>query len=214
MNESIITTLEKQKNKRRYNVFINDEFAFSVHEDILIKYRLARGKVIDPTEWEEILKAEEKNRIHQYAISYLGLRARTSEELLDYLVGKGFTKDDCLEEVESCKRHGYVNDEAYAGAWIESRKRSRPRGKHLLRLELLNKGIESSTVEAKLLEVLSPNDEEDMIKSLIEKKLRNTSFETSFELKKKLVPYLQRKGFSLEQIMAVIDRIINTYLNT
>ena len=36
--------VEKQKQGRyRYNIFLNEEFAFSVHEDILVKHRLIKG---------------------------------------------------------------------------------------------------------------------------------------------------------------------------
>ncbi|HJV45378.1 MAG TPA: RecX family transcriptional regulator [Bacillota bacterium] len=210
--QSMITSIQKQKSRKRYNIFINEDFAFSVHEDILIKYQLTKGKNLEQVEWVEILHADEKNRIRHYAYSYLSHSPRTAKELLNYLVNKGFTEKDCLDIVGDCKKEGYINDESYSEQWIESRKRSRPRGKNLIKMELMNKGIEESIVEQQIKKAVSGEDEEEMIHSLIEKKLKCAKFENSYELKKKLIPYLQRKGFSFEQILRVINTIKDQYL--
>jgi regulatory protein len=45
---------------------------------------------------------------------------------------------------------GYLDDEAFARGWVESRDRARPRGVHALRRELQLKGIASGTVDAVL----------------------------------------------------------------
>ncbi len=41
----------------------------------------------------------------------------------------------------------YLDDDAFARAWIESRDRARPRGEHALRRELDLKGVERSIVD-------------------------------------------------------------------
>ena len=44
----LITSIEKQKKSRfRYNIFLNEQFAFSVHEDMLVKHRLLKGQYIN-----------------------------------------------------------------------------------------------------------------------------------------------------------------------
>jgi regulatory protein len=45
---------------------------------------------------------------------------------------------------------GYLDDEAFARAWAESRDRARPRGEHALRLELDRKGVDRSLTGALL----------------------------------------------------------------
>ena len=47
---AVITKITRQKrNEERYNIFLNDEYAFSVDESVLVKYRLTKGMTID--EW-------------------------------------------------------------------------------------------------------------------------------------------------------------------
>ena len=52
---------------------------------------------------------------------------------------------------------GYLDDEAFARAWVESRDRARPRGEHALRRELQLKGVDRALVD----EVLRPSAVDD-----------------------------------------------------
>jgi len=40
---AIITNVSTQKQKKRYNIFLDGQYAFSVSENILIKKRLFKG---------------------------------------------------------------------------------------------------------------------------------------------------------------------------
>jgi regulatory protein len=44
----------------------------------------------------------------------------------------------------------YLDDDAFARTWVESRDRARPRGERALRTELTRKGVERDTVDAVL----------------------------------------------------------------
>jgi len=74
--------------------------------------------------------AETRRRLHQ-----LGYGAQITEEVLDRL-----------------GRMGYLDDPAFARAWVESRDRSRPRGETALRQELLRKGVENAVIRTALAE--------------------------------------------------------------
>jgi len=58
----------------------------------------------------------------------------------------------------------YLDDEAFARAWVESRDRSRPRGSAGLKHELMIKGVALDTIDAVLAEreQAAPEDDADM----------------------------------------------------
>jgi len=209
---SSITSITLQKNnQKRYNIYVNGEYAFAVHEDILVKYQLLKGKELNPEEMREILAAEELNRAEQYALRYLGHRPRTEKEVFDYIVSKGFHAEQSQTIVGELKSKGYINDEAFAQQWIEERMRLRPRGRYLLMQELTNKGIDEGIALQKLAQILNQEDEIAMIVQLIQKKFRGHSFESEWEMKKKVIPFLQRKGFSLDHSLTAISKIKKEY---
>jgi regulatory protein len=211
-NNFITSVEQQQKNKHRYNIYIDGEYSFAVHEDILIKYRLLKGREIELQELKEILASEELNRAKQAALNYLSYRPRTVEELRNQLLTKGFEVDVCSEITFQMQQQGYLDDEEYAKQWVRERKHSRPRGKYLLRQELVRRGIDKDIVDEVIDQELSPDEAIQMIKSLIDKKYRNVRFSDYHELKMKMIPFLQRKGFSFDLILSVLEKIKAKYL--
>ncbi|MBP1931566.1 regulatory protein [Ammoniphilus resinae] len=209
---SKITSITVQKNNtKRYNIYVNGEYAFAVHEDILVKYQLLKGKELNPEEMREILAAEELNRAEQYALRYLSHRPRTAKEMFEYIIAKGFQTAQSDTTVKKLIDKGYINDEAFAEQWIEERMRLRPRGRYLLFQELTSRGIDEGIVEQKLSQILNQEDEIAMIEQLIQKKFRGHTFESEWEMKKKIIPFLQRKGFSLNHSLSAISKIKKEY---
>src|SRR5690554_6643246 len=54
----MISKIEPQKRKGRYNIYINEEFAFGVDEEVLLKFHLNKGMHITP-DLEKEIEAEE-----------------------------------------------------------------------------------------------------------------------------------------------------------
>ena len=52
--------------------------------------------------------------------------------------------------IERLTELGFLDDEAFARAWLESRDRARPRGERALKFELRRKGVAQGVVEAAL----------------------------------------------------------------
>ncbi len=210
-SRSIITAIEKQKHHAsRFNVYIDGEYAFSVHEDVLVKYRLLKGREIDGDEMREILQYEEENRARQYALKYLSYRPRTRHELIQHLLHKGFTEEICKQTANWCNEHGYVDDERYAFQWVEERMRLRPRGRYLLQQELLKRGIPALYVERALRQIPADSEEEAACELVEKKFIRQTYQQKDVDVDKvmgKAGAFLQRKGFTSEVIRRTLHKL-------
>ena len=54
-----ISNIEIQKNnKKRYNIYVDNEYAFSVSEDVLIKESLQKGLDIDDNKLSNIIQED------------------------------------------------------------------------------------------------------------------------------------------------------------
>jgi len=80
----------------------------------------------------------------------LGIRARTTHDLRARLVTLGYPPGLVDVTIERLLTLGYLDDDAYARAWVAGRDRSRPRGAGALRRELLRKGLGRELVDATL----------------------------------------------------------------
>ena len=209
----ITAVRQDHKQRQRYHIDVEDEYAFSVHEDILIKYNLFRGTTIDESFYGEVLHAEERHRAYLAALRYLGIKPRTRRQLKTYLRAKGYSEQVGEEVCAQLAEQRYIDDRAFARQWVEERLRLKPRSSCMLRMELAQKGLEKEIVE-EALRAITPEDELEAARALVEKKLRRTMGRPSPEEERKLLGLLGRKGFShsiLQQIRSElrtrVDRI-------
>ena len=84
------------------------------------------------------------------AAAFLAVRSRSVEETRRRLNELGYPPALCDQVVERLVVLGYLDDAAFAQAWIESRDRARPRGAVALRRELQRKGVPDDTIAAAL----------------------------------------------------------------
>ena len=81
---------------------------------------------------------------------FLEARPRSIEEVRRKLVRLGYRADLVAAAVTRLQDLRYLDDDAFARAWVESRDRARPRGEHGLRRELQLKGVDRALVDGVL----------------------------------------------------------------
>jgi regulatory protein len=84
------------------------------------------------------------------AAALLAIRPRTVAELGRRLRGAGYRDALVGSVLVRLQELGYLDDAAFARAWVESRDRSRPRGERALRAELSRKGVPDALVRSVL----------------------------------------------------------------
>ncbi|MFI5261163.1 MAG: regulatory protein RecX [Candidatus Limnocylindrales bacterium] len=80
------------------------------------------------------------------AAAFLAVRPRSIGETRRRLASLGYRSVLIEHVVERLTTYGYLDDEAFGRAWLESRDRARPRGTMVLRRELLAKGLANELV--------------------------------------------------------------------
>lgn len=129
IHSGTITKIERQKRiKDRYNLFIDEQFAFSVHEDILIKQRLVKGTVISIEHFKVILHAQEKQQAYLDAIRLLSVRLRSEHELKARLKQKGYEPEIRAITLDRLRQEKYVDDGLFAEQLTMQRIRSQKKG--------------------------------------------------------------------------------------
>lgn len=144
-----------------------------------------------------------------YALWLLGKRAYTEKGLRDKLKSKKYFASDIEIVIKFCKDQRFINDIEYAKSFIRTRDICSPRGKHLLRLELLRKGISRDDIDKVFddEEVVS-RSEIDLARELVRRKARQYDTLSKEKKYQKLFGLLARRGFDLD----IIKEVTNEYL--
>ena len=137
---------------------------------------------------------------YQAALRFLARRSHSRWELFTKVTRKGFSRSDINRSLDRLEELGYLNDRAFALEYSRYRLKQSPRGRKLLAVELMKRGISRELVEEVLSEVYREFPEEDLISGLVEKWRRTHPYEVTDAERKKLSQSLGRKGFGWEQI--------------
>lgn len=221
MNAMKITALVRGKKSKRINVFIDEEYSFSVEETTLTKENLFRGKDLSEKEIDTIKENDLVEKFIFRSVEQVGRRPRSKEEIRRYVEGKlrnkkfyDLSKEEienvCSKVVERMESKGYVDDKEFAGWWVRSRKEQRPRGQSVLRQELIKKGIEKEIIDEVLENSYDKSVELETALSLAKRKFESLSNKNliKVEIKSRLSRFLGGKGYSWE-IISEVFKLLN-----
>lgn len=208
-----VTSVEPQKKKKeRFNVFIDGKFAFGINAENMLKYGVKPGENLPPQTITLILQKEELSKLFDASLNFLTFRPRSQKETEVYLARK-ISKKESIKYAEAreselipqvisrLKNYKYINDLEFTKWWIKSRTRSRPKGKIVIKSELIRKGIDKGIIDELLEKVGS---QKDLAQQAILKKLPRWQKLTENDFKKKIYSYLLARGFDFDTIREVV----------
>ncbi|MEP7153518.1 MAG: regulatory protein RecX [Nitrospira sp.] len=130
------------------------------------------------------------------AIRYLARTDRTAAQVERYVRDKGASRTQGRVVVGELERRGYLNDQAYATRWAETRLSRRPMGRERLKAELLLRGFEESVTERALRKAYQSVSEQELACQALEGRVRRTR-------PLQWVRFLRQRGFDDDTIQQV-----------
>jgi regulatory protein len=208
MKRQITDVQIQKKHPSRRSIFLDGKFFCGVSEEVAAKFGLKRGMEIDEDRLKELLYEEEFSKAKNYTYRILARRMYTCKEIRDKLIERGYVDEIIQNVIATLEGYGYLNDRTYAEEWIQSRMRSKPRGKIAIRQELARKGIEKSIVEEALSEAFDEAKEADMALDLARRKAKTYRNTDPAATRRKLQGFLLRRGFDSETVRNVIQQVM------
>ena len=109
--------------------------------------RPARGRESPAERRERRAAVDDPDVVLAAAARFLEARSRSVTEVRRRLTGAGYRPALVQGAIDRLLELGMLDDRAFAGAWIASRDRARPRGERVLRQELLQKGVDRAVID-------------------------------------------------------------------
>lgn len=202
--ERVVTGL-MELDKKRYQVYLDEEFAFVLYKGEVRKYKIVAGKPLAQAAYQELVQEVLPKRAKLRAMNLLTKRPYTEKKLRQKLVEGKYPEDIIDIALAYVKSYGYIDDEAYARDYISYHMASESPLR--IRQKLMEKGIDGDTINA----CLEEQDAEAMqklqlrqIQQLAQKKNHGKKPSDQRE-SAKVIQYLLRKGYSLSMIKAALS---------
>ena len=204
-----ITRIEEQRHrKNRRSVYIDGEFAFGCNLNVVARFRLREGMAIDDELRRRIEEGEVQQEAFDHATRLLGQRMQSERELRMKLGRKDYGTGAIDAVVENLKRLGYVDDARFAAGRAADQARIKKHGQARAVQELMTAGVDKTLAEQATAEVYEDIDPREAAVELAEKKAASLKRFDEATARRRLVGFLQRRGFDYETIQYAVERTL------
>ena len=240
IKENKITDLKSGiRDQNRVNIFIDNEFAFSLDLAQVVDYHLKIGKILKPAEIEELKRASAYGKLYSQTLEWVLMRPRSIKETRDHLTQKLFKLEiDNRRRAENRERlkSDTVFKKLARDFKIKTRERELYEKSDIEKIitKLIEKGylddrkfaewfIENRFAKKGISEIRLRQElvKKGIDKNLIDELLENSPRNEAEEIKKviqkrgartepqKLLGYLVRHGFSLDLSRELVEEYYN-----
>ncbi|MFD1421689.1 recombination regulator RecX [Lactiplantibacillus songbeiensis] len=202
-----VTMIQAQKRKGRYNLYLDEKYAFPISEAVMIKYRVAKGMEITPALQLEMMAADDVSRAYSRALDYLSHSLRTEKEVHDKLVQEEIEEDVITQTMKKLRELHLLDDRQYADAYVRTAKNTSDKGPRVIRQKLRLKGVGEQLIDDALAGQFSSDDRLDNATAMAQKLAKRYHRQAFKTMQQKVRQGLMTKGFDNETITAAIDAL-------
>jgi len=198
-----ITAMEKQRRRRRANVYLDGRYAFSLSLALVAQAGLHEGDALSPHQVDALRQADVRHQAQGAALRLLAYRPRSEAEMRQRLARRDLPEEVVQETIARLREQGLLSDAAFARFWVETRDQNSPRGRRLLWQELSVKGIEREVARQAIAAVA----EEDAALRAAQKKARHLQGQDYPIFRRRLGDFLLRRGFPYPTVRTTVERL-------
>ena len=198
-----INKIEKFKGKT-LGVYFEEEEPVFVNSEIVAEFHLKEGMNIPESAVEQIVKANDARRARERALYLLDARDYSYTELFKKLE-VNYDEDICYEVLNGLAELGVVDDRRYAqrlGEYLIEKKRF---GRYRAAMEMKRRGLSKDLIS----ETLDKYDEDSVVRLYELVKEKYEQYLTDQKGVNRVKNALVRKGFSYDDINAVIKTVLS-----
>lgn len=197
-----ITDIKQQvKRNDRYSIYGDDKYIFSLSENELLNLGLKIGQEFNKDELEELRTKAVLDKAFDRSLNLISRRRRSTWEMQQYLKQKDYETEIIETILNMLSIKGYLDDAAFAEAWINSRRLLKNTSKRRLQQELRAKRVPDEIISQALEN--DQADESEVLKELIAKKRTQTRYQD----REKLMAYLIRQGYNYSDIKGALAEL-------
>lgn len=204
----ITDIVEQKKNKNRFNIYIDEVFAFGISGELIYKEHLKKGLVVDEEKLRKIAYEENKLKCRESALRIIERSYKTENEIKNKLLEKGYGIEEVNESVNFLKEYKFIDDRNYVKLFIKDRLRNQ--GKQKIKYSLKLKGISDEIIDEEISN-LDREKEMEVALELASKKYTTIIKRESdkYKVREKLTRYLMGRGYDYQVAKDAVMSVLN-----
>ena len=190
-----------------HQLFLDDKPFVVLPANLVENFGLRIGLEIESQTIEKLIAADEAMRAKNYALGLLRENIYSKTQMERQLEREGFREQTIKTIIMELINSGHIRDRLFAEKWVQRRLKSNPRGRTVLKQELIDKGVDTKTAEQVLAEV-KVEDEARLALQIAQKQSQKYKNLPAHVAKRRLHGFLARRGFESETILQIIEQVL------
>ncbi|KRN75484.1 recX protein [Weissella kandleri] len=220
-----VTRVTQTRRPGRYNIYLDDEFAFAVAEKILLDFNLFKGTEVSAEQRVEIETAEYAQKAYQKALVYATGTMRSVQQVRQKLKEADFPDDVIEQALERLGQVDILNDQKFAEEYVSTQMQRGKLGPKGIGFKLRQYGVDAFTIEDALVVYDEETEYENLMQQveplfdkyqrssayLAQQKVSNKLYQSGFNghlIKRALSDYFDEHEHDDEQEMDNFNREI------
>ena len=209
MKKKITDIRIEDEQPSRCAIFMDGNFFALVEISLVTKFGLRMGLEIEEIVIQKLIAADEVVRARNHALDLLLSESYSKGQMMEVLEKRGFGQPAINETLKNLEQRGHIRDEKYAKNWVAGRRRSKPGGRKMLTHELIDKGIDKSTVD-RVVGQINDEDEQQLALHVAQRQAHRYRSLPRHVAQRRLHGFLLRRGFDYDTIRRTIKQILAT----
>ena len=197
----------QKKNKQRFNLFIDGQFAIGIGEATLVHFALSKGQLIDEELLNQIKTYDHCDYAYQVGLNYLTHKLRSKKEVNEKLQEQDFSEDAIHFAINKLTNLHLIDDDNYGRSYVRTEMRAGKKGSRVIARDLRKKGLSDDLIQDVLTE-FDTNQEwgnaYSMGEKYFDKQIRKHSVRDSVQ---RVKTHLLSKGYNHDMVNDVVQRI-------
>ncbi|RPA57604.1 recombination regulator RecX [Aerococcus agrisoli] len=203
-----ITLIEVQKkNKKRFNIYLNGQFAFGISENTLVKFALHKGQELDTDFVKDLKEVDKADYAYQLAVRFLSHQLRSEKEVRDKLKDEDIEPAVIETAIEKLQAVELIDDTVYGQSYTRTAMNINKKGPKMIERELKNKGLNDEEISQSIAEYdqdVMHENALDIAEKYFQKQLRKASHRNAIQKTKQ---YLVQKGYDSDLIQELMRQL-------
>ena len=205
-----ITKMEIQKKRKdRINIFLEGEYAFSCHVDLVFEYKLDRGVALNAGDVKAIVEADDMKMAYLYGLKIALTRSISITGCRRKLTQLEFEASSVTAAIDQLIENDFLNDLRYAQNYYEMKQNSQ--GRYRIQQDLMRQGVDKAIVIQVIRDMADESLELSEALRLAKRKYGNLVQPIDMKTYNRIYGFLARKGYSATVIRHIMEKLKNDH---
>jgi len=208
---SLNTVIRVKPKRKQYQIEIKTDKGikeYLVSEELLLEYRLVKGKELDDSTYQAFRSELEKDALYQKVLHFALYKPRCTNDIVEFMKRKQINPDQYKYHLNKLHKAHILDDQSYVNNFVSESVEFKRMGPNKIRFDLSTKHLNIEWIDSAIQSIPKKTIMANA-NLLAERKLASMKKQSVSKSIQQLKTFLVNKGYDFE----IVNEVVNQHLS-